>query len=709
MRVIDLEVGLHGSDTGGFAVELRSRNEDGLDQPRERGDAAIDLEVLDIEVDDELSAVAYGKTLFNQVFVGKLRDYFDDAVYAARLAETALRVRLFIGPGAEALHPLRWELLHDPRSDRPVVQGEWVFFSRYLSSSNWRTVKLRPRDALKALVVVANPSELTRYSMAQVDVAGEVKRARDALAGRGVTGGMNAAPIPAEEVTGPDTLLKMMDRLRDGYDILYLVCHGVFDPKTGDSTLVLEDAHGKLKRTAGGELVNRLSDLLNPPRLVVLASCQGAGREGDPRTADAQGVLAAVGPRLAAAGLPAVLAMKGDVTMETVEQFMPRFFSELSRNGWVDRAVAVARGAVSDRPDHWRPVLFSRIANGRIWSDPGTNPDTGKAFDGWAGLVTAIRKGKCTPILGPGLLDGLIGSTREVARRWSDKEDFAMSPHQRENLPQVTQFLAVMQGPAYPRDTFPQRLWSEIARRFRDLPAGGTIDDRLKQARQRRRDAHQIDPHAELAAIPFPLYVVTTADDQMRQALIEAGKEPQEEFCPWREREWEESDDEDKVPGSPFLDDTKKNYIPKLENGDRPLVYHLYGQLRYPRTLVLTEDDYFDYLIGVHADPHAIRPGIKTALKQRALLFLGFRMEDWEFRVLFRSILAQGGKKRLCEDYDHVAVQIEPEEGRNADPAKARRYLGKYFAGAKIYIYWGGVDDFVRELRRRWAAQEADS
>src|SRR3712207_7381915 len=47
--------------------------------------------------------------------------------------------------------------------------------------------------------------------------------------------------------------------------------------------------------------------------------------------------LGALGPRLGEAGIPAVLAMHGDVTMETAEAFMPVFFRELQRDGQIDR------------------------------------------------------------------------------------------------------------------------------------------------------------------------------------------------------------------------------------------------------------------------------------------------------------------------------------------------------------------------------------
>ena len=86
--------------------------------------------------------------------------------------------------------------------------------------------------------------------------------------------------------------------------------------------------------TAGTELVTRLRDLRQPPRLVVLVSCQSAG-------AGAGDALDALGPRLGEAGVPAVLAMHGNVTMQTADAFMPSFFGNCKRTV---RSIVPSRG-----------------------------------------------------------------------------------------------------------------------------------------------------------------------------------------------------------------------------------------------------------------------------------------------------------------------------------------------------------------------------
>ena len=115
-------------------------------------------------------------------------------------------------------------------------------------------------------------------------------------------------------------------------------------------------------------------------------------------------------------------------------------------------------------------------------------------------------------------------------------------------------------------------------------------------------------------------------------------------------------------------------------------------------SLVLTEDDYFDYLIGVTSNKDLIPAVVRRALADTALLFLGFQLDDWNFRVFFRSIMNQEGRGRRGR-YAHVAVQINPEEGRILEPDGARAYLETYFQSADMSIYWGRADDFIRELQ----------
>jgi CHAT domain/SIR2-like domain len=726
----DLEIGLHRWDADNYAVELRFRRpEDDSDISPVRGYTQFDLTKLR-ELTRNVNA--YGTLLTNTLFRDKeiLNNF--ESIHKIAQGYMTLRLRLFIGPTAPELHSVRWETLLDPLdplSERRLATDENVLFSRYMSSSDWRPVRRRPRSNIQALVAIANPSDIESYQpngrpLTSINVAGELERAKASL-----------KDIPITPLTDKVTLRNIAARLREReYDILYLVCHGAF--MEGKTRLYLEGDDGSVAAASGEELVNTLSNLQSRPSLVILASCQSAGNANGGRSSGDGGVLAALGPRLAGVGIPAVLAMQGDVTMTSIEKFMPKFFEVLREHGQVDRAVAAARGEIQDRPDSWVPVLFMRLESGRIWSEPGFSGGDGK-FSRWATLVRDISKGLCTPILGSGLLESFVGSSRETARRWAKTYHFPMSPFHREDLPQVAQYVSVKERDDVLREELVREMLKEITLRYRDsLPAelngtGRVNDEQVTEVpedlkgtdaaklieamtlvgrqrcaghgaaadgggRQPLRDQHRI-----LAHMPFKVIITTNPDELLVDALKEAGKAPKVELCRWKNVLVNDQRDEIEWPRSYV--EAEPNYEPTER---RPLVYYLFGYLRCLDSLVLTEDNYFDYLIGITKNKDTHPSTVRKALSSTALLFLGFQLDDWDFRVLFRSLMAQEGRRK---GFTHVAVQIDPEEGRIIDPDRARRYLQKYFGDVDIDIYWGSVDDFIRDLKTEWNERRGES
>ena len=124
----------------------------------------------------------------------------------------------------------------------------------------------------------------------------------------------------------------------------------------------LEGENGEVERVSGVDLAAQLRLLSNPPLLIVLASCESAGAdEGD--------ALQALGPLLCEAGVPAVIAMQGQISMQSIARGMPIFFDHLQRDGLVDRALAAARASLAaySADDLWMPALFMRLKDGALW------------------------------------------------------------------------------------------------------------------------------------------------------------------------------------------------------------------------------------------------------------------------------------------------------------------------------------------------------
>jgi len=319
----ELEIGLHRSQGDQYEVELRFNNpkSEGATLPV-RGATAVDTQAL---LELQLRPKDYGDALSSILFSHKdVAVEYAKVKTAAESSDQFLRVKLFIGPSAPELHPLRWELLNDPDTHAPLATSEKILFSRFGASNNWRTIRLRAKADLRALVAVSGPSNLADYQLAAVDIKGEIKRACENLKGIDITVSGKDTPL---------TLNRLIDGLRDNkIDILYLVCHGALAPK--GPRLWLQDETRKVAVTGGDELAQPTSELAEPPRLVVLASCESAGSERVSASNKlAAGELVTLAPRLAEAGVPAVLAMQGNISMETVKKAMPVFFAELLRDG----------------------------------------------------------------------------------------------------------------------------------------------------------------------------------------------------------------------------------------------------------------------------------------------------------------------------------------------------------------------------------------
>src|SRR3954447_6026048 len=247
----DLEVRLHRRDAVTWSVELRFSlpRTDAETQLDVSGPllAAIDAHELDAIDDEEEYGLALGSGLFGHG-VGAA---FQTAVATSQGQGVRLRVRLVMGSSAAALHGLRWETLRHPTDGSTLLTNENVLFSRYLSSQDWRPVGVLPREELKALAVVAGPSDLDSIEagrpLAPVRVDEELARAREGLASLSLTA------LPG--IAAP-TAANMLAQGPRGVAVLSLVCHGYV--VRDEPVLLLVDGDGRAAPLLGSELISRL-------------------------------------------------------------------------------------------------------------------------------------------------------------------------------------------------------------------------------------------------------------------------------------------------------------------------------------------------------------------------------------------------------------------------------------------------------------------
>ncbi len=366
----DLKLDLEREASGGYRVRLSFRlDTSAADEDfgaRSGTPASFDMKALRAAC---LDPHAYGRLLTAALLAdAQVRRGFADARAQARAHGIPLRLRLALDPEDTALHGLRWEWLQDPEDATFLALSERVLLSRYLLGGAGEPIVLAERHALRAVVVITNPSNLHDFGLAPIDVAAEQRRIVAAL-------GEVKHIMLATGTVRPPTIANLLSALRAEIDLLIIVAHGTFH---GDTPyLWLEQADGSADKVAGSLLSERLKHAQHRPQLVILAACEGAGRDDDAHP------LAALGPRLVAAGVPAVVAMQGQVSIAALGTLLPTLLRELRRDGHIDQAMSAARlAAEREHADWWRPTLTMRVRDGRLWQitapaqslDAGTNP-----------------------------------------------------------------------------------------------------------------------------------------------------------------------------------------------------------------------------------------------------------------------------------------------------------------------------------------------
>jgi hypothetical protein len=286
----------------------------------------------------------------------------------------------------------------------------------------------------------------------------------------------------------------------------------------------------------------------------------------------------------------------------------------------------------------------------------------------WDRLVLQLRNGDCTPFLGAGACDGTLPLGAELAREWAGRYGYPFDD--------VTNLAAVMQHAGILEEDL-VNVKLDVARSL--------------ATRGEPRYEDPTEPHSLLAGLPIRVYLTTNYDDFMTRALRRSGKEPVTVVCPWYRGA--ENDRATRLPDA---------YQPHAE---RPLVYHLHGSLHEPGSMVLAEQDYVEFLVNIGKDnsdeaPRLLPPDVQLAMTRQPLLFMGYSLNDWSFRVMFHGLRRAVPEVR---ERRHISVQLTPEPGMSSPEAQQRAadYLDRYLARLNIKVYWGSTQDFCAELRRR--------
>jgi hypothetical protein len=137
---------------------------------------------------------------------------------------------------------------------------------------------------------------------------------------------------------------------------------------------------------------------------------------------------------------------------------------------------------------------------------------------------------------------------------------------------------------------------------------------------------------------PFDVYVYPADNPEFRNAILW-----------WRD-------------GATEPQRLKPNELDSREFEDRNVIYKVHGSVRAESrrwdSFVITEEDYVDFLSRMNSRSNAAVPAaFKSYFTDRAFLFLGYGLRDWNLRVLIKQL----GLTKLSSAILHNPSKVEEE------------------------------------------------
>jgi SIR2-like domain len=210
----------------------------------------------------------------------------------------------------------------------------------------------------------------------------------------------------------------------------------------------------------------------------------------------------------------------------------------------------------------------------------------------WASLTSSIETGRCILMLGP---------------------DAFMGDFDGERLPVavgLARFIKDRLGPEY-ASLDPSKPWSvaQVAVAEEDP---NTLRAWVHEFYE-THDTESDDLHI-LASLPFQLVINTSPGFSAERAFKNAKPNTYVDFY------------DRTAPARIYLPDASRN---------APVIYGLYGSLQQPSSMILSENDRFDFLISIITETPPLPQKLTSALcdPRQSFLFLGFNLAQWQLRM----------------------------------------------------------------------------
>ncbi len=273
------------------------------------------------------------------------------------------------------------------------------------------------------------------------------------------------------------------------------------------------------------------------------------------------------------------------------------------------------------------------------------------SFAQWKKLLYGIERGECTLFVGPELpMTSAGGESRVPARALASRLLEGLDDLELDAADPLAVNLA----------------W--LSQRYVSQEDEVGLEMELGQWHEKLRDETST-LHDDLAALPFRFIVTSGHDPLMEAALRRAGKTPAVERYHFRGK--------------------NKDLLPE-PTAAAPVLFHLYGHVGEPSSVVLTETQLLEFLAKLIAGDPPLPNDLNAMLTNgRIFLFLGFGLEQWYLRILLHvlKVLRRGSRSFAVE-------ALEASRGTEFENA-----ILFYRENFKMDVFPSDVGEFVHELR----------
>ncbi len=305
-------------------------------------------------------------------------------------------------------------------------------------------------------------------------------------------------------------------------------------------------------------------------------------------------------------------------------------------------------------------------ARAGLQPDDAAGPGGQRILDagGWNSLLGRIKSGDCVPVLGPAVAPALEPSSETLLAQARSVPAALIGDH---DLPRVAQAVSIGRDRAFVRDTLQKERERQVA----------------------GDDGHPGDLCRSLAELALPLFLTTSYGDELAQALVSSGRLAQT-VEPARQSH---------LDGGIGL---ASQPIQIQLSVDSPTVLHLFGRFENPGAMTLTEDDFFDLLVRMSREQGFFDAGLRGHIATSSMLFVGFSLDDWRFRLLLRGLGAQFADTGVASI---AVVQIDPDDlPVGQDQASVSAFVERYFALGRtvdVRAYVGTAAQFTQNLQHQ--------